>query len=282
MRWIRLGEDHDERPDVLAVPAAARWLHVASVTWARRQPDSRGVLTTAQARALARAQGVPVRMIAALVREQLWAEVECGYQVTGLEDYLLPVSTQRTREWRKRHAVSPKPHSSVKRDHSSGLGTVAKRSRNVPGTRGNCSPDVSDGHSPVLGLLPELPMDEPAEGARSSTVVGELVPAPDYVAAFVDSSQALGVSPIPATKARVGKAAKELAAAGKRPELIVTAIERLVATNKAPTALPYLVADLEREEAGHSSGGSGRLSAGARQTEEFIQRVLARRQEAAS
>ena len=112
--------------------------------------------------------------------------------------------------------------------------------------------------------------------------IGEVVEAPDYVGAYVRAAEALGMSPIPAAKARVGKAAKELASAGKRPELIVTAIERLVASNKAPTALPYLVADLEREEAGHSSGGAGRLSPKAERTEEFVRRALARRQEAAS
>ncbi|MHB1892672.1 MAG: hypothetical protein ACYCTZ_04125 [Candidatus Dormibacteria bacterium] len=108
------------------------------------------------------------------------------------------------------------------------------------------------------------------------------MPAPDYVAAFVDASRALGVTPIPAARGRVGKAAKELVGAGKHPDVIVAAIQRMVTGNRPPTALPYLVADLEREEAGHSSGGRGRLSAGAQQTEEFIQRVLARRQEAAS
>ena len=112
-------------------------------------------------------------------------------------------------------------------------------------------------------------------------VLGEVVEAPDYVGAYVRAAEALGMSPIPAAKARVGKAAKELVEAGKAPDLILAAIDRLVEGNKAPTALPYLVADLERERAGHA-GPQVRLSPGAQQTEDFIQRVLARRQEAAS
>lgn len=281
MRAIRLRDDHADRPDVLAVPVPARWLHVVSLMWARRQLDSGGVLTLAQARALARAQGVRVGMIAALVREGLWVEVDGGYTVKDLGAYLEPVSTQRTREWRKRHHVAPRASSSVTRDQKSGLGTGVERSRNVPGTLANGPRGVPNSHPPVLGLLPELPMGDPLCGPCNSPVVGELVAAPDYVAAYVDAAQALGVSPIPATKARVGKAAKELAGAGKHPAVIVAAIQRLVAGNRPPTALPYLVADLEREEAGHSSGGR-RLPPGAQQTEEFIQRVLARRHEAAS
>lgn len=108
---------------------------------------------------------------------------------------------------------------------------------------------------------------------------GELVEAPDYVAAYVTAAAALGMVPIPASKARIGKAAKELAAAGKGPELILAAIDRLVADNKAPTALPYLLADLEREQAGH--GPQVRLSPRAQQTEDFIRRALAHRQEVA-
>lgn len=282
MRAIRLREDHADRPDVLAVPVPARWLHVASLMWARRQLDSRGVLTTAQARALARAQGVQTGMIAALVREGLWVEVEGGYEVKDFGAYLEPVSTQRTREWRKRHHVAPKARSSVKRDHKNGRGTETERSGNVPGTLENGSRGVPNSRPPVLGLLPELPMGDPPCGSCDSPVVGELVAAPDYVAVYVDASQALGVSPIPATKARVGKAAKELAGAGKHPAVIVAAIQRMVTGNRPPTALPYLVADLEREEAGHSSGGAGHLSPKAERTEEFIRRALARRQEAAS
>lgn len=277
MRFIRLGEYHADRPDVLAAPVAARWLHVASLMWARRQPDPGSVLTTAQARALARAQGVQAGMIAALVREKLWSEVDGGYLIKDLGAHLGPVSTERVREWRRRQAVAPRAPVAGGADRKEGREAVPQpfRNRSARGPRkhavaGECSPDTA------------APQPQ-ADPARPRLVaVGEIVGAPDYVATFVDASTALGVSPIPATKARVGKAAKELASAGKSPELIVTAIERLVATNKAPTALPYLVADLEREEAGHSGGGAGRLSPKAERTEEFIRRALARRQEAAS
>jgi hypothetical protein len=112
-------------------------------------------------------------------------------------------------------------------------------------------------------------------------IIGEVVPAPDYVAAYVAAEAAVGVTPIPASKARLGKAAKELAAAGKDPALILAAIDRLVAGNKAPTALPYLLADLEREAAGHAGVGQVRLSPRAQQTEDFIRRAMAHRQEVA-
>ena len=128
----------------------------------------------------------------------------------------------------------------------------------------------------------EAPEATETDRRDHEVVLGEVVGAPDYVAAYVRASADLGVVPIPASKARIGKAAKELAAAGKAPDLILAAIDRLVTSNRPPTALPYLVADLERERAGHGSGGRGRLSAGAQQTEEFIRRALARRQEAAS
>jgi hypothetical protein len=131
-------------------------------------------------------------------------------------------------------------------------------------------------------LVDGAPEATQTDSPRSEVKLGELVEAPDYVAAYVRASAALGVSPIPASKARIGKAAKELAEAGKSPDLILAAIERLVSDNKAPTTLPYLLADLEREEAGHGTGGLGRLSPKAQRNEEFIRRAMAHRQEVAS
>ena len=126
----------------------------------------------------------------------------------------------------------------------------------------------------------EAPKPAETDHRDHEVKLGEVVGAPDYVAAYVTAAAALGMVPIPASKARLGKAAKELSAARKSPDLILAAIDRLVGANKPPTALPYLVADLEREQAGHG-GPQVRLSPRAQQTEDFIRRALAHRQEVA-
>jgi hypothetical protein len=89
----------------------------------------------------------------------------------------------------------------------------------------------------------------PAVGAVEIT-------AADFVAEFSDKSAAVGIKPIPSDCGRVGKASKELLAARKAPELISAAIGRMVDRNRPPNSLPYLVAEIERERAGHAVNGS--------------------------
>lgn len=151
---------------------------------------------------------------------------------------------------------------------------IQARSKQTPSTNTNTNTCI-----PSTTYSVREPVEAPKTDHRDHEVVlGEVVVAPEYVAAYVRASAALGVVPIPASKARIGKAAKELAAAGKAPDLILAGIDRLATSNRPPTALPYLVADLERERAGHGSSGPGRLSAKAERTEEYIRRALAHRQ----
>lgn len=97
-------------------------------------------------------------------------------------------------------------------------------------------------HGPVAG------------STRAGPILGEVVApltAADLVGAYVDTSTAIGVAPIPRDKARVGRDCKELLAAGKAPELIAAALARMVAKGRPVAALVGLVGEVERERAGY-------------------------------
>lgn len=90
--------------------------------------------------------------------------------------------------------------------------------------------------------------------AKPRPVRGEIVAisgVPQLVGEFVDRCSELGIEPIPRDKARVGKDCKELLAAGKAPDLISEAIGRMVQRGRPVSALVPLVAEVERERAGH-------------------------------
>ena len=94
----------------------------------------------------------------------------------------------------------------------------------------------------------------PEVRVKRGPIRGEIVRGPtagDLVGAFVDACAGIGVEPIPRDKARVGRDCKELLAAGKSPELISAALERMVNRSRPVSALIGLVGEIERERAGH-------------------------------
>ena len=87
--------------------------------------------------------------------------------------------------------------------------------------------------------------------ARARGEIVAIITAGDLVGAYVDSSRALGVDPIGRDRARIGKDAKELLAAGKDPDVVTSALKRLVTRGRPVASFVELVKEVERERAGH-------------------------------
>jgi hypothetical protein len=171
------------------------------------------------------------RLATELVAARLWEPVPGGWRFHHYEAHQTP---RRERD-RKRSQASERQrrHRDVTRDEL---------------TQGARHDDL--GHASLQKETEkETPESVGLALARPTQAPGGALEAPDFVGAYVEMCQRLGTDPTRQQRARVGKEAKALAPE-KPPELILQSIRRLAERNRQPNALPYLIAEIERERSG--------------------------------
>lgn len=253
MAWARFDDQYHRNPKVLSVAATARWLHAASVTHCRLGRSLTGFMTTLEAEGLAVEQSVSRRAIQELAVAGLWDRVDGGFVVHDYPDYLPESSKERTQAWRDRQSQG---------GHGDAAVTVTKSHKAVSRATGIPNPNPNPVHASPNGsaspvdLVPLPPQDHEETG--SGTRIGEivLISAAQFVGEYADLREEVGSPSIASDRARIGKDAKQLLAAGKAPEVISAALKRLVDRARPPSALVGLVDEVERERAGRGSRAS--------------------------
>jgi hypothetical protein len=97
----------------------------------------------------------------------------------------------------------------------------------------------------------DSPNGESGAVPKSAPLVGEIVPALNPGAVYVEACRLAGYDPLPSDVGRIGKAAKEARAQGKSDDLVRGTCERLAQRNLGAPMFGRVLAELERGSNGH-------------------------------
>src|SRR5262245_48168555 len=114
MTWVRLADDFNDHPKVLAAGTAGIALFVCSLCWSNKQLTD-GYIPLAALRRLVDLDD-PSRVAARLVEVGLWERAPGGFQIHDYEQYQPSAESvreerrknaERVRAWREKHAQEP-------------------------------------------------------------------------------------------------------------------------------------------------------------------------------
>jgi hypothetical protein len=131
--------------------------------------------------------------------------------------------------------------------------------RTPPGVGSDTTPGV--GSDTCIGegstskkITEDSPSESPAT-PKSAPLVGEIVPAPNPGAAYVDACRLAGYDPLAGDIARIGKAAKQAREQGKPDDLVRRTCETLARRNLGAPLFGRILAELEAGSNGHAPPG---------------------------
>lgn len=160
MSWIRMDDGFDENPKQLALSDAAFRVWVCSWAFCARQPSK--TMTALQADTLLRKLNKPPKLIRELLLRKAWEEIDGGYEVHDLSDYLSKSSAERVRQHRAR-----------KRDETDGNADVTVTPRNTlpPDVTGRNAPRARGGAPGPVPVPVPVPVPLPPVGEEASDFV---------------------------------------------------------------------------------------------------------------
>ena len=258
LAWARIDDKFSDHPKVLGCDLAAIGLWTLCLTWARGQASGGLIPST-----LPRRFGDKGKATAQLVESGLWERSGDGWLIHNYSDYGPPRSHEdaaaagrkgAAKRWLGDSYSYKEPLANDGSRAESALGPVPKpttRTQPLADASGE-KPSAKASGSPVA-LTPRSVPDH-RETDSSTRLQGEIVHEPsvnELLGGYVDLWRESGVELGNTDKARTGKEIKAQAKDGKPGELISSALERLFRANKPPTALGYVIREIERERAGH-------------------------------
>ena len=260
MSWAKIDDGFSDHPKVVGCSLQAIGLWTLCISWASGRKTG-GVIPLALPQRFGDRTG---RATQELLRCGLWERSGDDIVIHDFGKYGPPADLSAKRAEAGRAGglakqTASKPEAIARQTASSGNPVPVPEPIPVPRT----VLVAPTGATTLPEVIPQALQDHevgagstqgPGVRVKRGPIRGEIVRGPtagDLVGAFVDACARIGVEPIPRDKARVGRDCKELLAAGKSPELISAALERMVNRSRPVSALIGLVGEIERERAGH-------------------------------